>query len=303
MEKAAKIWLDGKFVEWDEANVHIMTHTLHYGLGVFEGIRCYKTDKGPAVFRLKEHVNRLFDSAKIMKIKIPFTNEEIYSAIKETVRQSGLDGCYIRPIIFLGDNKRGLNCVGINIRAAVAVWPWGAYLGEEALSKGIRVKISSYSRHHINVTMVKAKTCGNYVNSIMAKMEALEEGYDEALLLGVDGTVSEGSGENIFIVRNGKLKTPPATAVLEGITRDCIIKIAEDMGLKVVEQNFTRDELYVSDEAFFSGTAAEITPIREVDGRVIGNNGIGEITKKIQKIYFDAVKGKESRYDKWLDHV
>lgn len=303
MEKAAKIWLDGKFVDWAEANVHVMTHTLHYGLGVFEGIRCYKTDRGPAVFRLKEHVNRLFDSAKIMKIKIPFTNEKIYSAIKETVRQSKLDSCYIRPIIFLGDNKRGLNCVGINIRAAVAVWPWGAYLGEEALSKGIRVKISSYSRHHINVTMVKAKTCGNYVNSIMAKMEALEEGYDEALLLGVDGTVSEGSGENIFIVRNGKLKTPPATAVLEGITRDCIIKIAEDMGLKVVEQNFTRDELYVADEAFFSGTAAEITPIREVDGRVIGNNGIGEITKKIQKIYFDAVKGKEERYNKWLDHV
>ncbi len=303
MEKAAKIWLDGKFVDWAEANVHVMTHTLHYGLGVFEGIRCYKTDKGPAVFRLKEHVNRLFDSAKIMRIKIPFSNKEIYEAIKETVRQSKLDSCYIRPIVFLGDNKRGLNCLGINVRAAVAVWSWGAYLGDEALAKGIRVKISSYSRHHINVTMVKAKTCGNYVNSIMAKMEALEEGYDEALLLGVDGTVSEGSGENIFIVRNGKLKTPPATAVLEGITRDCIIKIAEDMGLKVVEQNFTRDELYVSDEAFFSGTAAEITPIREVDGRVIGNNGMGEITKKIQKIYFDAVKGKEDRYNSWLDHV
>lgn len=301
--RSGKIWMDGGFVEWDQANVHVLTHTLHYGLGVFEGVRCYETEKGPAIFRLEDHTKRLFDSAKILGIEIPFTQNRINDAIKETVRTNGLKECYIRPLVFLGDEKRGLNCIGCKVRVAIAVWPWGAYLGEEALSKGIQVKTSSFSRHHPNVFMTKSKVCGAYVNSIMAKLEAVKAGYDEAMLLDPYGYVAEGSGENIFIVRHGGLKTPSLPSILEGITRDSVITIAKDMGIEVVEGQISRDEVYIADEAFFTGTAAELTPIRSVDGRVIGNNGIGSITSKIQSVFFDVLKGKNGAYSSWLSFI
>jgi branched-chain amino acid aminotransferase len=298
-----KIWMDGKIINWDEANVHIMTHTLHYGLGVFEGIRCYKTDNGSAIFRLKEHIERLFNSAHIVGMKIPYSKEAITDAIKTIIKTNGLESCYIRPIVFLGHDKFGLNCKGISVHCAVVVWQWGAYLGEESLTKGIKVKVSSFTRHHINISMTKAKVCGNYVNSILAKVEAVDNGYEEAILLDASGNVAEGSGENIFIVRRGVIKTPPITSVLEGITRDSIIKIAADYGIKVKEEVFSRDELYIADEAFFSGTAAEITPIREVDNRVIGKGAIGETTKKLQETFFDIVKGRNNKYKEWLAYI
>lgn len=301
--RSEKIWMDGALVDWDKANVHVLTHTLHYGLGVFEGIRCYNTDRGPAVFRLKEHTDRLFDSAKILGFEIPFTPDQINGAIRETIRVNKLDECYIRPLAFLGDNRRGLNATGADVRVAIAVWPWGAYLGEEALSKGIRIKMSSFTRHHQNVFMTKAKVCGAYVNSIMAKLEAVKAGYDEALLLDPAGHVAEGSGENIFIVRKGKLKTPPLSSILEGITRDSVIQLAGDMGLEVTEQYFSRDEIYTADEAFFTGTAAELTPIRSLDDRIIGGNGIGPVTKKLQSAYFEIIRGKNPNYFKWLDFL
>lgn len=244
------IWMDGELVPWDKANVHVLTHTLHYGTGVFEGMRCYKTEKGSAIFRNREHVERLLNSAKIMGWEVPYTADEIIEAIRKTIKENKLDECYIRPLAYLGTEGRGLNTKGISIHLAIAVWPWGAYLGEEALKKGIRTKISSYARHHPNVTMTKAKTCGAYINSVLAKQEAVKDGYDEAILLDPYGFVAEGSGENIFIVRHGKLKTPPLTSVLEGLTRDCIITIAGDLGIKVEEQFFSRDELYIADEAF-----------------------------------------------------
>jgi branched-chain amino acid aminotransferase len=297
------IWMDGALIPWDQANVHVLTHTLHYGLGVFEGVRCYETPDGPAIFRLPEHTKRLFSSAKIMGMTIPFTPEEIDRATIETIRSNGLKQCYIRPLVFLGDEVRGLNCKGISVHVAIAVWPWGAYLGEEALSKGIDIKTSSFTRHHPNISMTKAKVCGAYVNSIMAKLEAVNSGYDEALMLDTNGFVAEGSGENIFIVRNGRLKTPPLTSVLEGITRDTVIAIARDMGLTVEEQYFSRDEVYLADEAFFTGTAAEMTPINALDDRVIGAGGMGPITKRLQTSFFDILKGGTEAYRHWLTFV
>jgi branched-chain amino acid aminotransferase len=280
-----------------------MTHSLHYGLGVFEGVRCYQTDNGTAIYRLEDHTRRLFRSATIVDFKIPFTEEEINEATIATVRENSLHEGYLRPIAFLGDNKRGINCTGVDVHVAIAAWPWGTYLGEEALSNGINVKTSSFARHHPNVFMTKAKISGAYVNSIMAKMEALKCGYDEALLLDPTGYVSEGSGENIFIVRDGYLKTPPLTSILEGITRDTIMRVAQEKGLMVKEQLFTRDEVYIADEAFFTGTAAELTPIRSLDGRVIGKGSIGPITKDLQTAYFDIIRGRSDKYKKWLTYV
>lgn len=303
IQEAKKIWMDGKMVDWKDANIHILTHTLHYGLGVFEGIRCYRGVKGPAIFRLKEHVYRLFSSAHICEIKIPFSKDEISQAIIDTVRENGLDECYIRPIIYVGYGEMGLYATGNPINVSIAVWPWGAYLGDEGLKDGIRVKISSYTRHHVNVDMTRAKVCGYYVNSQLAKREAIASGYDEALLLDTEGYVSEGSGENIFIVRNGRIKTTPLTSILEGITRDSVIQIAAAEGLKVFEERSTRDELYISDEAFFTGTAAEITPIKEVDNRPIGAGRPGPITQRLQSIFFEIIRGKDNRYSHWLTYI
>ena len=300
VQKVAKIWMDGKLVNWEDANVHVLTHTLHYGVGVFEGIRCYRCEDGSsAVFRLDEHVRRLFDSAHIMGMAIPFSRDDIKKGIIDTLKVNDLKEAYIRPIAFIGDGDMGIY-VNNPIRVAIAAYPWGAYLGDEGLNNGIRVKISSFNRFHVNNTMTKAKTCGHYVNSVLAKREAKSLGYDEALMLDTEGYVSEASGENIFMVRKGVLKTTPLTSVLDGITRDAVITIAEEKGIKVKEERFTRDELYIADEAFFTGTAAEITPIREVDNRKIGEGKPGEITKSIQKEFFDIAKGKNLKYRRWL---
>ena len=301
--KTEKIWMDGKLVSWDKANVHILTHTLHYGLGAFEGIRCYHTAKGPAIFRLDEHVTRLFQSAHIFQLEIPFTEAEIRKAIIDTVKKNKLKECYIRPLVYIGYGAMGLYPKNNPIRVAIAAWPWGAYLGDEGLEKGIRIRTSSFIRNHVNSNMSRGKICGYYVNSQLSKKEAIANGCDEGLLLDTEGYVSEGSGENIFIVRNGVLKTTPLTSILEGITRDSIIAIARNEGIVVREERFTRDEVYISDEAFFTGTAAEVTPIRELDGRKIGKGSRGPVTKKLQAIYFDAVKGKDEAYDFWLTYV
>jgi len=302
--KTDKIWLDGKFVDWDKAQIHILTHTLHYGWGVFEGIRCYHCHDGSsAIFRLKEHVDRLFGSAHIVSIKIPFTKEEISSAILETFRINKLKEGYIRPIVFVGDGEMGIYVKKVDVRVAIAVWSWGAYLGDEGLAKGIRAKVSSFTRLQVNSQMTKAKVCGNYVNSILAKREIISAGYDEAILLDNEGYVSEASGENIFMVKNGTIKTTPLTSILPGITRDSVITIAKDKGYPIIEERFTRDELYLADEAFFSGTAAEITPIREVDDRQIGPGHPGPVTKDIQATFFDAVKGKIKNYKDWLAYI
>ncbi len=303
IEESKKIWMDGKFVDWAQANVHILTHTLHYGLGVFEGIRCYKTQNGSAIFRLKEHVKRLFDSCHIMQIKPDYSPEEITQAIIESVKINALEECYIRPIVYLGYGSMGLYPKDNPVRVAIAVWRWGAYLGEDGLQKGVRLKISSFMRHHVNVSMTKTKTCGDYVNSILAKREAISSGYDEALLLDTNGYVAEGSGQNIFIVRGGVLKTPPLISILEGITRRSVIEIAEREKIPLKEMPFTRDELYIADEAFLTGTAAEITPIREVDGRVIGNGSPGPITKKLQDLFFRIVKGEDKTYNPYLTYI
>jgi len=303
IQKSDKIWMDGKLVDWDKANVHILTHTLHYGLGVFEGIRCYRTIKGSAIFRLDEHVNRLFSSAHIFNIEIPYSKDEIRQAIIETVKINKLRECYIRPLVYIGYGAMGVYPKGNPISVAVAVWPWGAYLGDEGLEKGIKIKVSSFTRHHVNSSMTRAKVCGNYVNSQIAKKEAIACGYDEALLLDPEGYVSEGSGENIFIVRNGRIKTTPLTTILEGITRDSIIRIAGDNKIPVEEERFTRDEIYIADEAFFTGTAAEVTPIREIDGRKIGIGSRGKVTKKLQSIFFDIVKGRNRKYESWLTRI
>jgi branched-chain amino acid aminotransferase len=303
LEKTEKVWMDGKFVDWDDAKVHILTHSLHYGLGVFEGIRCYETERGPAIFKLKEHVKRLLLSAHIFLMKVPFSAGEIEKAIVETVRINKIKECYIRPLIYIGYGAMGLYPKDNPVRVSIAVWPWGAYLGEEGISKGIRIKVSSFIRGHVNSNLSRGKVCGYYVSSQLAKKEAMMCGYDEALLLDTEGYVSEGSGENIFIVRNGILKTTPLTSILEGITRDSIMKIAADEGIPVVEERFTRDEVYIADEAFFTGTAAEVTPIREVDGRVIGEGKPGKITRTLQGIFFDAVKGQNKKYDPWLTYV
>jgi branched-chain amino acid aminotransferase len=301
--KTDKIWMDGKLVDWDNANVHVMTHTLHYGLGVFEGIRCYETPKGPAVFRLDEHVDRLFASAHIFLLEIPYSKDEIKEAILKTIKINRMKSCYIRPLVYIGYGAMGLYPKENPVRVSIAVWSWGTYLGEKGLDEGIRIKTSSFIRNHVNANMTRGKVCGYYVNSQLAKKEAISCGYDEALLLDTEGYVSEGSGENVFIVRNGVLKTTPLTSILEGITRNSIIKIAEDAGVKTIEERFTRDELYIADEAFFTGTAAEVTPIRESDGRAVGKGKPGKITKKLQSIFFDIVKGKNKKYKAWLTKV
>ena len=303
-EKAKFVWLDGKLIDWDHAQIHVLTHTLHYGLGVFEGIRCYKCqDERSAVFRLKDHIRRLFDSAQAMMLEIPFSKDEIYQAVIETLKTNGQKEAYIRPIVFIGDGTMGLYPGENPIRVSIITWGWGSYLGKEGLKQGIRAKISSFTRHHVNIMMTKTKTCGNYVNSILAKLEVVKAGYDEAIMLDTEGYVCEATGENIFIIRDKVLKTPPLTSVLPGITRDSIITLAQDLGYKVEEKRFTRDELYIADEAFFSGTAAEVTPIREVDDRQIGEGKPGPITQKIQKLYFDVVKGKIEKYHYWLDFI
>lgn len=303
LTKTDKIWMNGKFVAWDDANVHVLTHTLHYGLGAFEGIRCYHTPKGPAIFRLDEHVTRLFQSAHIFLIEIPYTREEIKNAIIATVKVNNLKECYIRPIVYIGYGAMGLYPKGNPIDVSIAAWPWGAYLGDEALDHGIRVKTSSFIRNHVNSNMSRGKICGYYVNSQIAKKEAIATGYHEALLLDTEGYISEGSGENVFIVRNSHLKTTPLTSILEGITRDSIMEIAEDMGISTKEERFTRDEVYICDEAFFTGTAAEVTPIRELDNRKIGEGHAGAITKRLQAAFFDIVKGKNTKYESWLTYV
>lgn len=303
INKTEKIWMDGKFVNWDDAKIHIMTYTLHYGLGAFEGIRCYNTPKGPAIFRLDEHVKRLFQTAHIFLMDIPFTEAEIKKAIIDTVKTNKLKECYIRPLVYIGYGAMGLYPKGNPINVAIAAWPWGAYLGEEGIEKGIRVKVSSFIRNHVNSNMSRGKVSGYYVNSQIAKKEAISCGYDEALLLDTEGYISEGSGENIFIVRNGVLKTTPLTSILEGITRGSIIAIAKDLKIEVREERFTRDEVYIADEAFFTGTAAEVTPIRELDGRAIGDGKRGKITKKLQSIFFDIVKGRNKKYTSWLTYI
>lgn len=295
--------MDGKLVPWDKANVHILTHTLHYGLGAFEGIRCYSTPKGPAIFRLDEHVTRLFQSAHIFQMEIPFSEADIRKAIIDTVRKNKLKECYIRPLVYIGYGAMGLYPKNNPIRVAIAAWPWGAYLGDEGLEKGIRIRTSSFIRNHVNSSMSRGKICGYYVNSQLSKKEAIASGCDEGILLDTEGYVSEGSGENIFIVRKGALKTTPLTSILEGITRDSIITIAKNEGVDVKEERFTRDEIYISEEAFFTGTAAEVTPIRELDGRKIGKGSRGPITKQLQTIFFNAVKGQDKQYDSWLTYV
>jgi branched-chain amino acid aminotransferase len=301
--KTEKIWMDGKFVDWDNATVHILTHTLHYGLGVFEGIRCYETRGGPAIFRLDEHIERLFSSAHIFLIDIPHSKKEIKDAIIKTVRANKIKECYIRPLVYIGYGGMGLYPKGNPVNVSIAVWSWGTYLGEKGIKNGIRVKTSSFIRNHVNANMSRAKVCGYYVNSQLAKKEAISCGYDEALFLDTEGYVSEGSGENIFIARNGILKTTPLTSILEGITRNSIIEIANNEGIKIIEERFTRDEIYIADEAFFTGTAAEVTPIRELDGRTIGNGRPGKITKRLQSIFFDIVKGKNKKYKSWLTTI
>jgi len=297
------IWYDGKMVNWRDATTHVLTNTLHYGLGVFEGVRAYQTDKGTAIFRLQEHTDRLFRSAHILQMKLPYTKQEIMDAQKAAVRENNLESAYMRPMAFYGAEAMGISAKTLSTHVMVAAWKWGAYMGQEALDNGIRVKTSSFSRHHVNITMCKAKANGNYMNSILAHQEAAQDGYDEALLLDVDGFVAEGSGENVFIIRNGKLYTPDLTSALEGITRDTIVQLAAEIGLTVIEKRITRDEVYSADEAFFTGTAAEVTPIRELDRRDIGTGTAGPITKQLQKMYFDAVSGKSAQHADWLTLV
>jgi branched-chain amino acid aminotransferase len=297
------IWYDGKMVPWRDATTHVLTHTLHYGMGVFEGVRAYKTEKGPAIFRLKEHTDRLFRSAHILGMKMPFDKATLMEAQKAAVRENNLESGYLRPMAFYGAEAMGISAKTLSTHVIVAAWAWGAYLGKEALENGIRVKTSSFARHHVNITMCKAKANGNYMNSILAHQEAAQDGYDEALLLDVDGFVAEGSGENVFIIRNGKLYTPDLTSALEGITRDTIIQLAGEMGLPIIEKRITRDEVYSADEAFFTGTAAEVTPIRELDNRPIGNGTRGPITEKLQSNFFDAVMGRSARHQSWLTLV
>ncbi|WP_308447360.1 branched-chain amino acid transaminase [Parachitinimonas caeni] len=297
------IWYDGKLVPWREATTHVLTHTLHYGMGVFEGVRAYETPKGPAIFRLQDHTDRLFRSAHILGMKLPFTKEALNQAQLDVVRENGLKSCYLRPMAFYGSGKMGVAPPVNDVHIIVAAWPWGAYLGADGLEKGIRVKTSSFTRHHVNVTMCKAKANGNYMNSILANTEATRDGYDEALLLDVEGYVAEGSGENIFVIRNGKMYTPDLTSCLDGITRNTIFQLAAEIGLEVIEKRITRDEVYVADEAFFTGTAAEVTPIRELDGRQIGEGKRGPITEKLQAMYFACVKGEAPKHADWLSLV
>ncbi|MXZ80783.1 MAG: branched-chain amino acid transaminase [Gammaproteobacteria bacterium] len=297
------IWMDGEMVPWREATTHVLTHTLHYGLGAFEGVRAYRTDDGTAIFRLAEHTRRLFESAHILGMVIPYDQETVQQAQIESIRQNSLQSCYIRPMIFYGSEGMGLRADGLKVHVIVAAWEWGAYLGEENLERGIRVRVSSYNRHHVNVSMCRAKANGHYVNSILALQEALRDGYDEALLLDTNGFVMEGSGENLFVVRDGVIYTPDLTSALDGITRNTVIRIIHDEGFELVEKRITRDEIYICDEAFFTGTAAEVTPIRELDNRTIGSGRRGSVTERIQSRFFDAVYGRVPEYREWLTYV
>ncbi|MFN7642142.1 MAG: branched-chain amino acid transaminase [Burkholderiales bacterium] len=302
-DRDGHIWFDGKLVDWRDAKIHVLTHSLHYGMGVFEGVRAYKTVSGTAIFRLAEHTRRFFNSAHIFQMKLPYTPEQMMDAQTEVVRANALESCYLRPIAWIGSEKLGVSPRGNTIHVAVAAWPWGAYLGEDGLAKGIRVKTSSYTRHHVNASLVRAKASGYYINSILANQEVTAHGYDEALLLDTEGYVSEGAGENVFMVRDGAVYTPDVASCLDGITRNSVITMARDMGLSVIEKRITRDELYCADEAFFTGTAAEITPIRELDDRTIGAGSRGPITARLQSLFFDVVGGKSDRYASWLTPV
>lgn len=297
------IWYDGKLVPWRDATTHVLTHSLHYGLAVFEGVRAYKADQGTAIFRLTEHTDRLFNSAHIYMMDIPFDRATLMEAQREVVRENALESCYVRPIAFYGSEKMGVSPKGAQVHVAIAAWPWGAYLGPEAIEKGIRVKTSSFARHHVNVNMCRAKFSGAYANSILANQEAMEHGYDEALLLDVDGFVAEGAGENLFIVKNGELFEPELSSALIGITRASVIALAQDLGLRVHARRITRDDVYLADEAFFTGTAAEVTPIREVDMRRIGRGERGPITTRLQQAFFDVVHGRSAKYNHWLTPV
>ena len=303
-DRDGKIWMDGKLVDWRDAKIHVLTHTLHYGCGAFEGVRAYDTVGGTAIFRLQEHTQRLFNSAKILRMNIPFTPEQVNEAQKEVVRANQLASCYLRPLVWIGSEKLGVSPKGNKIHLMVAAWAWGAYLGEEGLKRGIRVKTSSYTRHHVNITMTQAKAVSNYSNSILANMEATDDGYDEAVLLDSAGFVSEGAGENLFIIKDGTVYTPDLSAgALNGITRNTVLHICEDLGLKVVQKRITRDECYIADEMFFTGTAAEVTPIREYDRIQIGAGQRGPVTEKIQSAFFDIVNGRNAKYAHWLAKV
>ena len=297
------IWYDGRLVPWRSATTHVLTHSLHYGLAVFEGVRAYKTAEGTAIFRLNEHVERWFASAHIYRMQMPYDRQTLIEAHREVVRANKLDSCYLRPIAFYGSEKMGVSPKGASVHVAIAAWPWGAYLGAEGLEKGIRVKTSSYARHHINVTMARAKVSGTYPNSILANLEATEHGYDEALLQDVDGFVAEGAGENLFVIKNGKIVEPEIASALSGITRATVIELARDLGYEVQSKRLTRDDIYIADEAFFTGTAAEVTPIRELDGRTIGAGRRGPITAKLQELFFDVVNGKVAKHRDWLTPV
>ena len=297
------IWYDGKLVPWRDATTHVLTHSLHYGLAVFEGLRAYKTKSGTAIFRLKEHTERMFNSAHIYMMKIPYDRETLMEAQKEVVRANKLDSCYVRPIAFYGSEKMGVSPKGARVHVAIAAWAWGAYLGADGLEKGIRVKTSSYARHHVNVSMCRAKYSGTYANSILANMEATEHGYDEGLLLDVDGFVAEGAGENLFMVKNNRIFEPELNSALIGITRDSVIVLAGELGYTVDARRITRDDLYIADEVFFTGTAAEVTPVREVDGRTVGAGKRGPLTEKLQGMFFDVVNGRNEKYRHWLHYI
>lgn len=304
VQKVDKIWLDGKMIPWDEAKVHVLTHTLHYGMGVFEGIRCYESEDGrSAIFRLQEHIDRLYDSAHILLLKIPFEKSLILEACKEIFRINGLKSGYLRPLVFMGDGEMGLHATSNPIRVTIIAWPWGTYLGDEGVKNGIRAKVSSFTRHHVNVAMTKSKAVANYMNSILAKREAMLAGYEETVMLDTQGHVSEASGENLFFARDGRIYTPPTTSALEGITRDTVIELLKDAGKIVEEKYFSRDELYIADEIFLTGTAAEITPIREIDNRTVGTGKPGPITQQVQKDFFDLVKGRSKRHPEWLTYL
>ena len=303
-DRDGKIWLDGQLVDWRDAKIHVLTHTLHYGCGAFEGVRAYETAAGTAVFRLEDHTQRLLNSSKILRMKVPFSAEQLNAAQKEVVRANGLKSCYLRPLVWIGSEKLGVSPKGNRIHVMVAAWSWGAYLGEDGMKKGIRVRTSSYARHHVNITMTQAKTVSNYTNSILANMEATDEGYDEAVLLDTSGFVSEGSGENLFIVKDGTVYTPDLSAgALNGITRNTVLHICQDLGIPLVQKRITRDECYIADEMFFSGTAAEVTPIREYDRIQIGAGQRGPVTEKIQSAFFDIVNGRNAKYAHWLAKV
>ena len=302
-DRDGKIWFNGQMVEWRDAKTHVLTHTLHYGMGVFEGVRAYETAEGPAIFRLQEHTKRLFNSAKILGMKLPYTQDEINQAHIDVVKANNLHSCYFRPMAYYGAAKLGVAPKADDVQVILAAWPWGAYLGEEGMKRGIRVRVSSFTRHHPNIHMIKAKANGNYLNSILANTEATRDGYDEAILLDAQGYVAEGSGENIFVVNEGKLYTPDLTSCLEGITRATVIELADELAIPLIEKRLTRDEVYCADEAFFTGTAAEITPIRELDNRCIGNGQRGPLTTRLQTLFFDCVQGRIAAHEDWLSRV